>query len=280
MSTSGSHHPLHVTMDILPPEIWQEIVEISASSSSRQAAQLSVVSSFFYRCARPILFRIFICRNYPETFVPDATWFEANGKYIRHLLWRQSIQQLPPLLSFCPNIENMAIWVNSNSNVIPALLPALSNLRLRRLSINIYALYSDTPFTIAHAREPMFQNLTHLDVLNSCFTWDLFQGFAELPRLTHITFSDNVADVIIQNLSQKCDGLRVIIVLESLEHETGDTKGFVRETEYFRAGIDDPRVVGLTCEYEGDWELGAEGKDDMWVKAEEIVDKRRAAKSI
>ncbi|TFK64836.1 hypothetical protein BDN72DRAFT_846246 [Pluteus cervinus] len=272
-------------MDHFPFEIWQEIINISAYASFRQAAILARVSRLFNEWARPILYRV--CKYYYDAYwpgpnVPSVAWFKDHGGYIRHLLWGLSFGRtdterasLVTILELCPNLQEFALWVNPNDNDVSSLQPVLSKLSLRRLSINPLALFSVPRFLDIHAQHLMFRSVTHLDLLQDAKAWEEISGLAALPSLTHLALSDGITYSIISDVVRWCDRLKVIVVVvqasvDSSEDEDKDSAVLTS----IETGCDDLRVVAFECAFVRDWELGATGGRDIWVKAEEVVEKR------
>ncbi|TFK64837.1 hypothetical protein BDN72DRAFT_846247 [Pluteus cervinus] len=264
-------------MDDLPLELWQTIVEISASSSSSQAASLSEVSGLFHSWVRPIQFRIFQGYKLRVTspgFL-EAAWFEKNGKYIQDLIWELEARQLLPLLSSCPNLQNFALWYSGDDD-LSSFLPILTTIQPRRLSLNLPALFSDSLFTRMHAQDAAFRNLTHLDLISNIDEWAEIEGIGELPSLTHLAYSGEFPLEIVHAVLKYCKTLQVLVLLPTLLPQP-DWPVFEPETVKgieFDANSDDPRIVVFVCRFREDWEKGAQGGKDMWLMAEEIVAKR------
>ncbi|TFK65813.1 hypothetical protein BDN72DRAFT_179025 [Pluteus cervinus] len=269
-------------MVTIPAEVLRDVIELSAYSSYRQAATLARVCQAFSEWVRPVLFRVFkwysYHNNFPQPSPLDVAWFQANGKYIRHMLWGQDLDLLVDCLELCPNIVDLAIWVDTDTNNIAPLFPAFSKLRLHRLSIRLPALYPSEEFTVEHAQQPVFSHLTHLDVVHSTAAWNEIAGIAKLPSLTHLALSDRIAINVVETAVKNCKNLQVVVLASlcmSVDAYNEDLTGeSTIEAPWNSYGFDDPRVVAFECEFVGDWELAATGKRDMWAKAEEIVASR------
>ncbi|TFK64851.1 hypothetical protein BDN72DRAFT_251517 [Pluteus cervinus] len=158
--------------EILPFELWSEIVEIAASFSLHQAATLALVSQAFSDWVQPFLYGTVVYYKKGDGWpleVARLDWFQARGKHLRNLMWGElqdeQIRLLVSILEICTTIENLAVWGNVHNTDISVLRPALSNLRLRELSINPFALFVNKRFSETEAQDPMFQYVTHLDVV-------------------------------------------------------------------------------------------------------------------
>ncbi|TFK66914.1 hypothetical protein BDN72DRAFT_843689, partial [Pluteus cervinus] len=207
--------------------------------------------------------------------VPSLSWFETNGKYVRNMLWRSGVAKLPPILELCPHLENLALWTYISEANATVLLPILSTLPLRQISVNLQALFSGSDFQNEQGRNSMFRCITHLDIIQACSMWSHIEGVAQLPCLTHLSLSrrsDNSGAVF--GALEQCKQLKILALVRS------STKRYERdirrsaEEEPMQYDCLDPRVVALLVEVIGDWETGSSGGPDMWVTAEEIVAKR------
>ncbi|TFK66913.1 hypothetical protein BDN72DRAFT_127077 [Pluteus cervinus] len=267
-------------MDELPLEIVQEIIECSARSNRHQAATLSRVSRAVNDWVRPHLLKSLIYyedseedRNFHP--VPSLSWFETNGKYVRNMLWRSGVAKLPPILELCPHLENLALWTYISEANATVLLPILSTLPLRQISVNLQALFSGSDFQNEQGRNSMFRCITHLDIIQRCTEWSQIEGTAQLPCLTHLSIlqpSDNVGAV--SGALEHCARLRILALLRFSTIQYQRNVRHIAEENAILCHCSDPRVVGLMVEVIGDWDAGAMGGRDMWVIAEEIVAKR------
>ncbi|KAJ7144496.1 hypothetical protein C8R44DRAFT_725425 [Mycena epipterygia] len=120
------------------------------------------------------------------------------------------------------------------------LLPLLGALPLQRLSARLAELFPDlSGLDFAH---PLFTKITHLDLHDfPAGSWDTWSGLAQLPALT----------------------LRDYLRVSSMPG-------------YATVAIDPRFVVLLVPDLFEDWEVGARGGADRWVRASELVRKRRS----
>ncbi|TFK64838.1 hypothetical protein BDN72DRAFT_846248 [Pluteus cervinus] len=157
-------------------------------------------------------------QNHPVSHIPrsespgftEAAWFERNGKYIQHLIWELDARRLLPLLSLCPNLQNFALWYSGDDD-LSSFLPILTAIQPRRLSLNLPALFPGNLFTTIHAQEVALRNLTHLDFIRNIHGWAEIGGIAELPSLTHLTYSGELPLEIIHNALKLCKMLQVLL---------------------------------------------------------------------
>ncbi|TFK65799.1 hypothetical protein BDN72DRAFT_900373 [Pluteus cervinus] len=272
-----------LTTSDLPFELIQEIFEISAKSSSKQAAILARVSRHVYNFVKPILLRTFVFRDRKVAWPGqlDHEWLQSNGKYARNLLWCLGASSdatfLPIVLVSCRNLTNIAIWADIRYDHIRSVLESPFQLRPRRLSININTL-SRGPFQENHARLPIFLHLTHLEMASSIGGWSTIEGIQYLPKLTHLSLPVDSGDLsTLQSVLELCKHLAVLILYSSCrERRTGPGEVAVEvPLQPWVEDIGDPRIVSLESAYVEDWEVGSQGGRDMWTLAEEMV-KRRA----
>ncbi|TFK65260.1 hypothetical protein BDN72DRAFT_845791, partial [Pluteus cervinus] len=175
--------------------------------------------------------------------VPGLSWFETNGKYVRNILWGVDVAKLPPVLERCPHLDNLAVWLYASDNNLTVLLPALSTLRLRRISIELKTLFSGSHFQTEQGKHPMFRHITHLDIIQACTMWSHIEGVAQLPCLTHLSLSrrsDNSGAVF--GALEQCKQLKILALVRS------STKRYERdirrsaEEEPMQYDCLDPRV--------------------------------------
>ncbi|TFK65244.1 hypothetical protein BDN72DRAFT_962650 [Pluteus cervinus] len=267
-----------ITASDLPFELIQEILTISAASSLKQAAMLSRISRHVHELIKPVLFRTLVCWDEEVTWPcePDTEWLESNGKYVRNLLWGIDGRRADALFNYCPNLTNVAIWLEYRRPDLPSFLEPLSRLRLHRLSIDINHLF-EGPFRQDHAQLPMFTNLTHLELAVSCDNWEAIEGIQYLPKLTCFSLPQSTSVCsIVQNALERCKHLEFLVLYSGRGprrvegEEVAVEVSLLPETQ----SIGDPRVVSFICAYVEEWEVGAQGGRDMWTLAQEIVERR------
>ncbi|TFK65814.1 hypothetical protein BDN72DRAFT_179087 [Pluteus cervinus] len=265
---------------LIPEDVLRDIFELSVRSTGtlRQATIFSRVSRAVHIWMKPLLLGVYICNDgadyRPWPVEPDVSWFAKNGRYIRHMLFGMSIPTIEECISLCPAIQNLAVWVNWAKTDISKLLPILNRLPLRRLSIDLDHLLTlkSNSFTPTDAQAPLFVNLTHLDLVNECAKWEELEGVAHLPNLTHLALPETATrdhTGAVRGALTHCKELKVLIVLYMGFAESVTSLVFdQRETQNIS---DDPRLVGISCSFLADWEAGALGRDDMWIKAEQAI---------
>ncbi|TFK66868.1 hypothetical protein BDN72DRAFT_879986 [Pluteus cervinus] len=269
----------------LPLELIQEIFLISASRNLSEAAILARISHQTYNLIKPILFSIFVYSqfefedenwSYQWPCQTDYNWLKINGQYARNLHFNDgaSSYNLHIILSSCPNLTNIALWLYISKGYLPSLL----TLRPHRLSIYLNHFF-EGPFQQKHALLPMFNNLTHLDLGEHYDDWDSLEGIQHLPRLTHLSLTTNwgLETSIISNALRHCKHLAILILYEWEDMMTTEIP-----LESTILDIGDYRIVSFECDYLREWELVSRGGSsrDMWTIAEEIVRKRPRALNV
>ncbi|TFK66879.1 hypothetical protein BDN72DRAFT_126571 [Pluteus cervinus] len=271
-----------ITATDLPFELVQEILVISAQTSLKQAAILARVSHHIYDLIKPILLCTCVYwdedRSWPGEF--DSKRIQSNGKYVRNLLWGndRSNWNLLTILESCPNLTNIAIWLDASDNDLLLFQEPLSRLRPYRLSIDFSDLFGGL-FQANHAQLPMFVHLTHLEMASKCGDWESIEGITYLPSLTHLSLpgeADLTATSVIRDALERCKYLSILVLFVSLEAKW-ISLGEVAMEEPLPSEIQDlsdPRLVAIRCAYLREWEVGCSGGRDMWTLAEEIIEKR------
>ncbi|KAJ7096918.1 hypothetical protein C8R44DRAFT_989174 [Mycena epipterygia] len=141
-------------------------------------------------------------------------------------------------------------------------------------STNWFPAVSGPDFT-----HPLFTQITHLAVHEYAgSSWETWSGLAQMSYLTHLSFLDNVFtrdsdDTVYRNALMHCKSLQVLAMHCREEH--------MRQlTPHYRAVAFDPRFVIVSIKHPGtEWQIGARGGEDHWVRAERLVKKRRSGET-
>ncbi|KAJ7342807.1 hypothetical protein DFH08DRAFT_235803 [Mycena albidolilacea] len=219
-------------------------------------------------------------RTKPALFLTSA---------VRHVLMYSSpdsldTETLVKFLESCSGITTLSLI-----GVItgPRLLPALGNMHIRRLSVDVRQLFGldkdvygrdDSTELEVDLDHPLFGAVTHLDLFDEVDIEDeepeqlawLLQDPSKLPALTHLAFNTQPNPLVLQKLLTRYPQLHVLIVAFNAKEEDL-AAGYMEELT-----IADLRLVVATyANYYIDWELGARGGDDLWVRSEEFVSRKR-----
>ncbi|KAJ7869073.1 hypothetical protein B0H13DRAFT_2063463, partial [Mycena leptocephala] len=200
-----------------------------------------------------------------------------------------TVRDLENLLRLCPGITDLCI---SGDITMTVLLPALAEMHIQRLSVDLGLLFgNDADADVdegANAKRvdlepppPPFAAVTYLDILDSHeFENDTAEGMewllnlSALPVLTHLSLSGTPPNPAIL---KSCSRLRVLI----FAFPVGDKVGACAYVEVIETVKDARLVLEVDTDRYSDWEVGARGGEDIWVKAEKFVDlKTRGERSL
>ena len=181
------------------------------------------------------------------------------GFHVRRVLFNGDVEEdlVQRVFKFCPNLEDFALW---HSPFRPRWFPLISP-GLRLLSANLSVL---VPMTY---QQPIFHNLTHLDVVaSSGIRWiDCWKQMAQqLSSLTHLSINEDVEVEVLIELLVQCFRLCLSIVLKAAAIEDEDQRSIA--SSYL--DIDDTRLILIEEYYlphaTQDWENCAYGRYDLW----------------
>ena len=284
---STSNNPSATVDPYLPPELERLIFELAAHDiGPKGSATLLLVAKRvhgwwvlylfdiiikkdmnelkIYRI-RPLIFRVFNLMTRPP--YPDFKKFpqllESIGYLAKQLLVGYNPIQgyLETLLSFCPNIMDLAIWVFR----IKSMFPILDKLPLRRLCAN----FDDFAYEDFLAR-PFFVNLTHLEIFTFMGeTWDgNYEALVHLPTLTHLLIRCSIEVKLIPQLLRQCRPLRILIISpvstrRYLQRDSAEER-LAEINDYRLVFLESPSFASLV----DDWDKGAHGGIDCWAFGE------------
>ncbi|KAK7036221.1 tyrosinase central domain-containing protein [Favolaschia claudopus] len=275
----------------LPLELERQIFETAAQKPS-EIVKLFLVARRNANRYHTLLYRVVRFGDPRKTLRIASRLNSASPapwSAVRHLCadWMLEMPRFRDLLSRCTKITHLYL---STFNVDSSLLPILDNIRVQSLAVNLRRLFMErsqdpddelddydedqaswdsTPVDLEH---PLFSSVTHLhsfDYIDSenvsakGIEWVL--KLSTLPALTHLAFSNPPHPDILETILNTCPRLRVLI----LSFDAGTLYMDILD-------IEDPRLVVIPDrEDEKDWELGAYGGDDFWIKAEEFVENKK-----
>lgn len=224
-----------------------------------------VFRAMFFRI-EPQLYRVVLSNGTTERLLQmmQSKPPEFLREHVHHLALSSIMasSDVTRVLSTCTNVHDLAMWTG---HTYPELLSDLRHLtHLQRLSINLFDLFGGhNGFQLPRAEALPFAHLTHLDVF-STMPETLWPVFGMLPRLTHLSFSDNYTPEMIQMAFDSCAVLQLLVVVWTHADADVDAENSVDTSE-----ITDPRFCEVPCEmFESDWEEGAWGGIDFWRRAE------------
>ncbi|TFK60269.1 hypothetical protein BDN72DRAFT_965772 [Pluteus cervinus] len=273
-------------MDNLPVELLREIIELAAESDLIQAALLSSVSSQFHTWAQPALCRTVIALEEGYESMPpqlNRTWLETNGRHVRGVLvW--GFEDPLSLFELCPHITEFSVWWTD----LVELLPVISKLPIRKITSDFSSLFGTSYLHVEQGRSQLFQNVTHLEVIDAQQSWLYIQGLTELPQLTHFAFPEaeyvrSVRDqhnedtsAIVHDILRSCPRLKVLVMFvqgvssDSDEHSPEEEEPVEAEVPF---RCDEPRMIAIesTIPRWEDWVKGRFSYRNAWEVAEKVV---------
>ncbi|KAJ7763995.1 hypothetical protein DFH07DRAFT_956266 [Mycena maculata] len=279
----------------LPPDLEREIFEIAALSDTRFIPRLLLVAQRVKTWIEHLLYRV-LCVSAPRLIrgslrIPHRNLLDildlrpANFlAHTRHLslTCTLTVDDTVHLLSHCDGIVNLGLFQFQVDATQHTLLSALAKLKLERLATDVESLFPEgVDFT-----HIIFAQITHLDLLRPPTADDPHawaEGCAQLPHLTHISFtappirivdpiSDSAFRTILRGILRRCARIEVLVLIVI----SSQLREYMLQHLYF---ADDPRSV-LMAAYTfsnssfDDWERGARGGEDHWMRAERFVKQR------
>ncbi|KAG1884206.1 uncharacterized protein F5891DRAFT_971483, partial [Suillus fuscotomentosus] len=167
------------------------------------------------------------------------------------------------VMHLCSSVCSLALWIlpeGHNHTVPDFLLEELNGLPLLRLSIQLSTVFCRTarPFLPSI---PIFNNITHLELLEGWVLWGSSIGIPCLTQLTHISlrvFTKQTAPALLQMILSDCVILEVLVL--RVTEEVGTVEKWLLEYE----GLDDPRIVVTTKSPHDTWDHVASDGMSLW----------------
>ncbi|PPR04410.1 hypothetical protein CVT26_004235 [Gymnopilus dilepis] len=271
----------------LPTELQWEIFVAAAKNYPECIPRIIRVAQRFRIWFEPELYRVIRSgegRVVPPLYTSDSPTATLDflslgrfGTHVRHvLLQKRSSEEIKNVLLHTPNVTNLALWIIKGS--CANLIPILESLPIRKLSFDpSYFFDNFAPDMSIPFDQPLFQNITHLEIINATSSWSKWKQLARLPQLTHLALAGMVNQPLIDQVLKECRKLQLFIMFYM---NIGLLGGEVRLPQA------DLRVVLLksVSDHLDHWEKGARGEEDFWITAEKrkqeaMEQAARAAKS-
>ncbi|KAF8201882.1 hypothetical protein K438DRAFT_2103213 [Mycena galopus ATCC 62051] len=262
----------------LPVELEHHIFELTAHLHSKSIPALLLVAHRVKTWITPILYRVVVVDPNPPAghlsfdfphFIL-AIQSQPISEHIKNLFItfdsRVSLTDVVHALASCSAVQNLVLLYCAQLNH----LPLLSAMPLHHLSISLKDLFPRTDIAFFHF------NLTHLELwdhLEDNATWAQWKGLALIPNPTHLAFLLKRSVAIFKGALAACPRLQVLAYL----YEEGSSIGLgdpgigleplVHDTQF--VCIRAPNIIA-------DWQIGASGGDDFWVRAERFIAQRNS----
>ncbi|KAJ7828745.1 hypothetical protein B0H14DRAFT_2594455 [Mycena olivaceomarginata] len=155
----------------------------------------------------------------------------------------------------------------------PEFLLVLEKLRPQTLYLSVPL--STSEWAQSTLNQSLFLSITHLELLrgddyDNGTTWEDWAQLATLPSLTHLCLSEPLARDILSPSVIACP--RLVVAIGSFgDSDQTNAREFAQGLT-----ISDPRLVIMAILInKEDWEIGAQGGDDFWSRAEGFVARKR-----
>ncbi|KAJ7847804.1 hypothetical protein B0H14DRAFT_3674664 [Mycena olivaceomarginata] len=138
---------------------------------------------------------------------------------------------------------------------------------LRRLSTALTDVFPATGVDFMH---PLFSCLTNLELIATLTNsvWEEWKGLTLIPNVTHFAFLIGGSLTIFRGVLAACPALRVLVFL----HWGFEGVGVSYEGIGLEPLSQDTRFVGMPAPpLSADWQIGARGGDDFWIRAEKSL---------
>ncbi|KAJ7776167.1 hypothetical protein B0H16DRAFT_1879571 [Mycena metata] len=253
-----------------PPEMEREIFETAAIRHPKMIHTLLLVCRRVHIWVEPLLYRVIqilhtsgssrvltAIQSKPSTFLQLAV----------HHLWIGPMQEAPKILINCSSVHNLFL----DGGITPDILDILDRMHVRKMSFTLPQPLSGWPEQAL--TRPAFRSVTHLDLYQEGVersSWVDWSHLASLPALTHLCLSETMSSGILRDVLAECPRLAVVITIW-WSHEVEEATLFAQTLT-----TTDHRVVLMTVSScSEDWDIGAEGGDDFWARAETFVARKR-----
>ncbi|KAJ7150639.1 hypothetical protein C8R46DRAFT_1305220 [Mycena filopes] len=260
-------------MICFPLELEREIFETAALQDLDTIPTLLLVSRRVKTWVEPLLYRIV---QIPTRFAPILSAIRVKPSSflqmaVHHLFIPSQMTDAANIILSCSGIHSLFV----DGTLDAKLLDVLDPLHVQRLNFTLSSSVAPAPLT-----RSTFLRLTHLELYRDPNTtetsvylsWQYWSPLAFLPALTHLCLSEPQSALILSDVGAECAQL-VVIVTACWDLPAGTERAH-RFAQTLT--LTDPRVVVMAIEsYTDDWVLGAEGREDFWVRAENFVVRKR-----
>jgi hypothetical protein len=194
----------------------------------------------------------------PPNFFHDA---------VRHFAFvsgSDSAADAKKILALCTGIVNFGCYNTLLDPAVPALFVGR---RLQRLSLDLQSLFPPGCVDLGHS---MFGYVTHLDMFDESGVDELLPDIPLLPALTHLSLVSDTPWESALGVLEDCPRLELLFMqwFDMEPYKSSQTPQAY-----------DIRFVWGLCEdsegYWDDWERGARGSVDFWVRGDDFVRRKR-----
>ncbi|KAJ6458039.1 hypothetical protein C8R47DRAFT_167078 [Mycena vitilis] len=257
-----------------PPELERDIFETAAVLDAAIIPLLLRICRRVQAWVEPLLYRVLTTdyRDLPILRAAETKSASFLHTAVRHLFLEQPVEMSESrttLLKNCTGVTNLYF----DGALEIQFLDILGDMRLRKLSLSAPREVSEKRQLLYH---PTLRFLTHLDLVEDAHpTWEDWRALATLPELTHLSLSQEFPSDVLQHVLDECPQLAVAVIAfwAGWSWERDDAIVFA---ESLATTVTDSRMVVLVVHsYDRDWQVGARGGDDFWIRAEAFIDRKR-----
>ncbi|KAJ7615565.1 hypothetical protein FB45DRAFT_1108393 [Roridomyces roridus] len=265
----------------LPPELERQIFKTTAVLHEKMIPTLLLVARRVHEWVEPHLYSFIQISHTPIKnghLTRLVHWLDHRPSHFfrracRHLVlmdmglenetgWNSA--DVDRLLLTCTGVTNLLILA---SNPLRPLVPCVPQLRPTHLILFGQAVPRTTVAESFDFQVPLFQHLTHLQLVGITqkyhVEWPHWPAIAGLSTLTHLAvFAERDVPAYILSILPNLKGF-VLYELDNSEMTSPDM-------------LLDPRIfVESAFESVASWYVGARGVDDIWVRADEFIARKR-----
>ncbi|KAJ7681832.1 hypothetical protein DFH06DRAFT_1159439 [Mycena polygramma] len=261
----------------LPLELEREIFETAAVRHPDLIPTLLLVCHRAHAWVEPLLYRVLSFSDSSTILAAQNKSTEFLQTAVRHVFFeiqlffeiqsRSSTET--DLFRKCTGATNVYVYGVAALD----LLIILDKMRLQKLS---FVMENELP--LSTLQRPLFHSVTHLDLylLDGDDTllplvWQEWSHLAALPALSHLCLSQQLHTDVLPRALTECTRLSLAIAAFWESNATGDAVALAGSPT-----VRDPRcVVMIITDFETEWNIGARGGADFWVRAEEFIARKR-----
>ncbi|KAJ7444647.1 hypothetical protein B0H11DRAFT_2249922 [Mycena galericulata] len=230
----------------LPPELEREIFELSAHLHPESAPKLLLVAHRVLTWIEPLIYRVIS--------------IQGNCAPVLRML------RSKPTQFFGDNVHCLLGDGVPAAELEEIFLSAVLSLRPQKLGMDLYSLFGDTD--LVDFSLPLFTTITHLDLFDIISELvEPWSNLALLPALTHLALlAITPLDVKIQVL-HNCPHVEVLVSMHT-RPESFEELAFAEDVRFVSMSLSNKQ-------YKLDWNSGANGGMDFWVRADKFVAMKR-----
>ncbi|KAJ6464485.1 hypothetical protein C8R45DRAFT_1024147 [Mycena sanguinolenta] len=261
----------------LPPELERQIFELAAKLHPNKIPKFLRVARRVLQWLEPFLYNVVTVgpgrtlsaivaasKSKPASFLHNT---------VRHVLlvpmnvWRFAGSEHKLASAVLPLLTGMEDFT-ALGDVKPINLPDIfGTVRLRRLAMNLTEITDPVNLTL-----PYFSSITHLDIFDEILaehesTW---ADLAAMPCLTHLCFHAVVPANVWKMVVRTCPDIQLLV------NQWSSLRAPAARHIAKNPPVNDPRFVVLFVSgYADQWEEGARGGEDFWIRGACFVAQKR-----